>query len=91
MEKIIKFNGKTYYHASKYREEKNISYQQMNNLLHGKKYKKWYVKKAKEGDPATMEKKVEYNYIAAPKFKKGTDYVVRGGFIYISEDVFSQK
>jgi len=92
MEKIIKYNGKTYYHASKYREEKKISYQQMNNLLHGKKYKKRYVKKVKEGDNSSPEgKKVEYNYIAAPKFKKGTDYIVRGGFIYISEDVFSQK
>ncbi len=91
MEKIIKFNGKTYYHASKYREEKKISYQQMNNLLHGKKYKKRYVKKGREDDPATKGKKVEYNYIAAPKFKKGTDYIVRGGFIYISEDEFSQK
>ncbi len=89
MEKKIKHNGKTYYHASKYRAEKNISYQQMNNLLHGKKYKKRYVKK---GDDSSSEgKKVEYNYIAAPKFKKGTDYIVRGGFIYISEDVFSQK
>ena len=92
MEKIIKYNGKTYYHASKYREEKKISYQQMNNLLHGKKYKKWYVKKAKEDDDSSPEgKKVEYNYIAAPKFKKGTDYIVRGGFIYISEEVFSKK
>lgn len=91
MEKLIKYNGKTYYHASKYREEKNISYQQMNNLLHGKKYKKRYVKKSKDDDPSAMEKKVEYNYIAAPKFKKGTDYIVRGGFIYISEEVFSWK
>ncbi len=88
MEKIIKHNGKTYYHASKYREEKNISYQQMNNLLHGKKYKKRYVKKMKDDDSSVTEKKVEYNYIAAPKFKKGTDYIVRGGFIYISEEVF---
>ena len=87
MEKIIKFNGKTYYHASKYREEKNISYQQMNNLLHGKKYKKRYAKKSKDGSA----KKVEYNYIAAPKFKKGTDYIVRGGFIYISEELFEKK
>ncbi|MEO8211263.1 MAG: hypothetical protein ABI840_11955 [bacterium] len=91
MEKIVKYNGKTYYHASKYREEKNISYQQMNNLLHGKKYKKRYVKKVKEDDLTGMEKKVEYNYIAAPKFKKGMDYIVRGGFIYVSEDLFSQK
>ncbi len=92
MEKIIKFNGKTYYHASKYREEKNISYQQMNNLLHGKKYKKRYVKKAKEDNNLSMkEKKVEYNYISAPKFKKGSDYIVRNGFIYISEEVFSKK
>jgi len=90
MEKIIKYNGKTYYHASKYREEKNISYQQMNNLLHGKKYKKRYVKKAK-CENSLNEKKVEYNYIAAPKFKKGTDYIVRGGFIFISEDVFLNK
>ena len=90
MEKIIKFSGKTYYHASKYREEKNISYQQMNNLLHGKKYKKRYVKKAKDKD-SVEEKKVEYNYIAAPKFKKGTDYIVRGGFIYISEELFEKK
>ncbi len=57
MEKIIKFNGKTYYHASKYREEKNISYQQMNNLLHGKKYKKRYVKKAKENNNLSMKEK----------------------------------
>ena len=56
----------------------------MNNLLHGKKYKKRYTKKAKEGSA----KDVEYNYIAAPKFKKGTDYVVRGGFIYILEEFF---
>jgi len=91
MEKIIKYNGKTYYHASKYREEKKISYQQMNNLLHGKKYKKRYVKKAKGDDSSPEGKKVEYNYIAAPKFKKGTDYIVRGGFIYISEEVFSSK
>ena len=91
-EKVIKYKGKTYYHSSKYQVEKKISYQQMNNLLHGKKYKKRYVKKAKEGDDSSSEgKKVEYNYIAAPKFKKGTDYIVRGGFIYISEDVFSQK
>ncbi len=89
MEKIIKHNGKTYYHASKYREEKKISYQQMNNLLHGKKYKKRYVKKAKDDDSSTKDNKVEYNYIAAPKFKKGTDYIVRRGFIYISEEVFS--
>lgn len=70
MEKIIKHNGKTYYHASKYREEKNISYQQMNNLLHGKKYKKWYVK---GNDAIVKEKEVEYNYIVVPKFKKGID------------------
>ncbi len=87
MEKIIKYNDKTYYHASKYREEKKISYQQMNNLLHGKKYKKRYTKKAKDG-PAKI---VEHNYIVAPKFKKGTDYIVRGGFIYLSEDLFSNK
>ena len=91
MEKIIKHNGKTYYHASKYREEKKISYQQMNNLLHGKKYKKRYVKKAKDDDSSDKGKKVEYNYIAAPKFKKGKDYIVRGKFIYISEDLLSQK
>ena len=92
MEKIIKYNGKTYYHASKYREEKKISYQQMNNLLHGKKYKKRYVKKAKGDDISSPEgKMVEYNYIAAPKFKKGTDYIVRGGFIYVSEEVFGGK
>ena len=59
----------------------------MNNLLHGKKYKKRYTKKAKDGSV----KEVEHNYIAAPKFKKGTDYIVRGGFIYISEAVFSKK
>jgi len=91
MEKVIKHNGKTYYHASKYREEKNISYQQMNNLLHGKKYKKRYVKKGINEESSEKGKKVEYNYIAAPKFKKGTDYVVRGGFIYISEEVFEGK
>jgi len=91
MEKEIKYNGKTYYHASKYREEKKISYQQMNNLLHGKKYKKRYFKKAKDDDSSDKGKKVEYNYIAAPKFKKGTDYVVRGKFIYISEDLFQQN
>jgi hypothetical protein len=89
MEKLIKYNGKIYYHASKYREEKKISYQQMNNLLHGKKYKKRYIKKAKENDTSSEGKKVEYNYIAAPKFKKGSDYIVRGKFIYISEDLFS--
>ena len=59
----------------------------MNNLLHGKKYKKRYVKKVKDGST----KDVEYNYIAAPKFKKGTDYIVRGGFIYISEELFEKK
>ena len=89
MEKLIKYNGKKYYHASKYREEKKISYQQMNNLLHGKKYKKRYVKKG--DDSAPEGKKVEYNYIAAPKFKKGTDYIVRGKFVYISEEVFLEK
>jgi len=91
MEKIISYNGKTYYHASKYREEKNISYQQMNNLLHGKKYKKRYVKKMKDNDTIVKEKQVEYNYISAPKFKKGTDYIVRSGFIYVSEDLFKQN
>ena len=59
----------------------------MNNLLHGKKYKKRYTKKTKDGSV----KIVEHNYIAAPKFKKGTDYIVRGGFIYVSEDLFLQK
>ncbi|MBK8381865.1 MAG: hypothetical protein IPL16_08245 [Ignavibacteria bacterium] len=83
MEKIIKHNAKTYYHASKYREEKKISYQQMNNLLHGKKYKKRNTKKAKDGSA----KEVEHNYIVAPKFKKGSDYIVRGGFIYFRRDV----
>ena len=87
MEKIIKHNGKTYYHASKYREEKKISYQQMNNLLHGKKYKKRNTKKAKDG--SVIE--VEHNYIVAPIFKKGKDYIVRGKFIYVSEEVFAQK
>ena len=91
MEKMIKFNGKTYYHASKYREEKNISYQQMNNLLHGKKYKKRYVKKANGDDSSLRVKEMEYNYITAPEFKKGLNYIVRGGFIYISEDLFSLK
>lgn len=70
MGKKIKYNGKRYYHASKYREEKKISYQQMNNLLHGKKYKKRYTKKVKDGVFVT-EKAVEHNYVAAPKFKKG--------------------
>ena len=87
MEKIIIHNGMIYYHASKYREEKKISYQQMNNLLHGKKYKKRNTKKTKDG--SVIE--VEHNYIIAPKFKKGTDYIVRGKFIYVSEEVFSQK
>ncbi|MBL0108936.1 MAG: hypothetical protein IPP52_17065 [Ignavibacteria bacterium] len=66
---------------------KKISYQQMNNLLHGKKYKKRNTKKAKDG--SVIE--VEHNYIVAPKFKKGTDYIVRGKFIYVSEEVFAQK
>ncbi|MBK8550892.1 MAG: hypothetical protein IPL53_07440 [Ignavibacteria bacterium] len=47
--------------------------------------------KAKESDSSDIGKKVEYNYIVAPKFKKGTDYIVRGKFIYISEDVFKEK
>ncbi len=59
----------------------------MNNLLHRKKFKKRYIKKAKDG-PAKI---VEYNYIATPKFKKGKDYIVRGKFIYISEEVFAGK
>ena len=56
-------------------------------MLHGKKYKKRYTKKAKDG-PAKI---VEHNYIVAPRFKKGTDYIVRGGFIYVSEEVFGEK
>lgn len=92
MEKIIKYNGKTYYHASKYRKEKNISYQQMNNLLHGKKYKKRYIKKSINADDLIIkDQPVVYNYIAAPKFKKGVDYIVRGGFIYVSEELFEKK
>ena len=87
MEKIIKHNGLIYYHASKYREEKKISYQQMNNLLHGKKYKKRSAKKGKYGSG----KGEIINYIAPPKFKKGTDYIVRGGFIYVSEEVFANS
>ena len=87
MEKIIKHKGMIYYHASKCREEKKISYQQMNNLLHGKKYKKRYTKKAKDGSV----KNTEINIIAPPKFKKGKDYIVRGKFIYVSEEVFAQK
>ncbi len=79
MEKIIKHNGKTYYHASKYREEKKISYQQMNNLLHCKKYKKRYVKKAKDDSSSPGKNKVEYNYIAAPKFRKGLNILLEGG------------
>ena len=47
MEKEIKHNGKTYYHASKYREEKKISYQQMNNLLHGRSIRKEILRKLK--------------------------------------------
>ncbi|MBK8550897.1 MAG: hypothetical protein IPL53_07485 [Ignavibacteria bacterium] len=49
------------------------------------------MKKTKDDDTSSEGKKVEYNYIAAPKFKKGTDYIVRGGFIYISEELFSKK
>jgi hypothetical protein len=45
------------------------------------------VKKAKDGSV----KNVGHNYIIAPKLKKGTDYIVRGGLIYVSEDLISHK
>ena len=49
------------------------------------------MKKAREDDQVAKEKKEVYNYIAAPNFKKGTDYIVRGRLIYISEEVFLKK
>jgi len=79
MIKMITFNGSQYHHSSVYLEKKKITKQYLNNILHGKKYKKRY--KSASGDKV-------YNYVVAPKFKKGKDYIVRDGHIYICEDKF---
>ncbi len=79
MIKTINFNGNKYHHSSVYLKEKDISKQYLNNLLHGKKYKKRYV---------TSEGEKIYNYVVAPKFKKGKDYIVRDKHIFLSESLF---
>ena len=79
MIKLITFNGTKYHHSSVYLEAKKISKQYLNNLIHGKKYKKKY--------NSAAGVKV-YNFISAPKYKKGKDYIVRDKHLYISESLF---